>query len=453
MPLTHTTQNEDAGVAPGACRPVPTRTSRREISETIARAFCNCMGKYKVSEEDCRGIFVEVANVVFDQDWKLESDLAGETKAVSADGKKRRRVADSLDNVFPSRSALRTWMEAAAILNLQFVATLLKNKPDDLVATMGFDDGKKAAGHRIFDIKATHLTMKNTTTGLRENYTTGYLANANHTPAAAAENLQCTINMLAILAGCTPDEIKDALDFWMSDRAGDVEPTLDFLGIEDAKRIKCCAHILLCIDEAIEKVLKGKERKIGIASLFFVSNAKFNLAHFKGSVLMAGQIALTKMLSPSHAKDSMSLYRSFTEYLAKKDRKNEFKGFVSNRFGRRADTCVTFLEYEEDLKRFFKEQVDTGNNMLWAAVGAYIKNDWFSESCVLYRHFAEDIIYPLMDVLGIDNHKDTPNQDRSWRGVRDFFRNTLSDLEQKRETLTATGVVTTNAPCHLAHSF
>ena len=40
------------------------------------------MGKYKVSEEDCRGIFVEVANVVFDQDWKLESDLAGETKAV-----------------------------------------------------------------------------------------------------------------------------------------------------------------------------------------------------------------------------------------------------------------------------------------------------------------------------------------------------------------------------------
>ena len=131
--------------------------------------------------------------MVFDQDWKLESDLAGETKAVSADGKKRRRVADSLDNVFPSRSALRTWMEAAAILNLQFVATLLKNKPDDLVATMGFDDGKKAAGHRIFDVKATHLTMKNTTTGLRENYTTGYLANANHPPAAAVGGLLCSV--------------------------------------------------------------------------------------------------------------------------------------------------------------------------------------------------------------------------------------------------------------------
>jgi hypothetical protein len=38
--------------------------------------------------------------------------------------------------------------------------------------------------------------------------------------------------MLAILAGCTQDEIKDSLGFWMSNRAGDVEPTLD---IQDKK--------------------------------------------------------------------------------------------------------------------------------------------------------------------------------------------------------------------------
>ena len=169
----------------------------------------------------------------------------------------------------------------------------------------------------------------------------------------AAGNIKCTIEMLAILAGYTQDEIKDSLDFWMSDRAGDVEPTLDILGVEKNKRIKCCAHILLCIDEAIEKVIKRKERKIGVGKLLHVPNAKFDAEHMKGSVLLSGQIALAKMLSPSHAKEGVSLYSSFTAFLKDRDRKNEFKGFTSNRFGRRADTAVTFLDIKEDLQVFF----------------------------------------------------------------------------------------------------
>ena len=212
------------------------------------------MGKFKVSEEDCRGMFVEIANTVFNQAWVLESDFS-ETEKVDedVDGKKRRRVTLDLALQFPSRGSLRTWMEAAAVLNLRHVALLLKHKPDSVVATLGLDDATKAAGYKTYDVKASHLTLKSKDTEKRDVYTTGYMENASHSPEDAAANIKCTIEMLAILAGCTQDEIKDSLDFWMSDRAGDVEPTLDILGVEKNKRIRCCAHILLCIDEAINR--------------------------------------------------------------------------------------------------------------------------------------------------------------------------------------------------------
>jgi hypothetical protein len=400
------------------------------------------MGKFKVSEEDCRGMFVEIANTVFDQAWVLESDFSGTDKVEEgAEGKKRRRVNRDLTLQFPARRSLRDWMEAAAVLNPRHVALLLKHKPGSVVSTLGVDDATKAAGHKTYDVKATHLTLKDKDTGNRDVYTTGYMENSSHSPEAAAENMQCTIEMLAILGHCTPDEIKDALDFWMSDRAADVDPTLDILGVEEKKRIKCCAHILLCIDEAIEKVIRRKERKIGTGKLLHVPNAKFDAEHMKGSVLMSGQIALAKMLSPSHAKEGVSLYSSFTAFLEDRDQKNKFKGFTSNRFGRRADTAVAFREVKAELQVFFDEQVDMGQNMLWAAVGAYVKSDWFNECNSAYQDIAEWLIYPLMDILGIDQHADAPDQDRTWSGVRNFFRKVLPDLEVKRKRLANTGLL------------
>ena len=85
----------------------------------------------------------------------------------------------------------------------------------------------------------------------------------------------------------------------------------------------------------------------------------------------------------------MSLYSSFTAFLKDRDRKNEFKGFTSNRFGRRADTAVTFLDIKEDLQVFFDEQVDMGQNMLWAAVGSYVKSDWFNKFNSACRDISE----------------------------------------------------------------
>jgi hypothetical protein len=152
------------------------------------------MGKFKVSEEDFRGMFIEIANTVFNQAWVLESDFP-ETEKVDedVDEKKRRRVTLDLALQFPSRRSLRTWMEAAAVLNLRHVALLLKHKPGSAVATLGLDDATKAAGHKTHDVKASHLTLKSKDTGKRDAHTTGYMENASHSPEDVAANIKYTI--------------------------------------------------------------------------------------------------------------------------------------------------------------------------------------------------------------------------------------------------------------------
>jgi hypothetical protein len=189
-----------------------------------------------------------------------------------------------------------------------------------------------------------------------------------------------------------------------------------------------------------EKVIKRKERKVGMGKLLHVPNAKFSAEHVKESVLLSGQIALAKILSPSRAKEGVSLHSPFTALLKDRDRKNEFKGFTSNRFGRRADTAVAFFDIKEDLQAFFDEQVDMGQNMLWAAVGSRVKSDWFNKCNSARRDTSEWLVHPLMDTLGIDQHKDAPNQDRTWRGVRSLFREAPLDLEVKRKRLVSTSL-------------
>ena len=49
--------------------------------------------------------------------------------------------------------------------------------------------------------------------------------------------------------------------------AGDADTMLDELGVDDEKRLKCNAHILLCIDNAIDKTFKDMETLIGVSKL------------------------------------------------------------------------------------------------------------------------------------------------------------------------------------------
>ena len=81
------------------------------------------------------------------------------------------------------------------------------------------------------------------------------------------------LKRLAILAGedgkaYTLDDVLSHIDFWMSDRASDADALLEKLGIDVDKRLKCCGHICLTVDEAMEYVFK-QVRNINTKKLLF----------------------------------------------------------------------------------------------------------------------------------------------------------------------------------------
>ena len=106
------------------------------------------------------------------------------------------------------------------------------------------------------------------------------------------------------------------------------------------------------------------------------------------SIHTLGQIAIAKLLSPSHASHSVSLY---TEYKGWMDLQYidhcGFKGFVSNRFGRIAEIAKEFVTWT----------VDKNSNRLILAVSVYIQNDWFIMCSKVYAEIGEIIIFPTIE--------------------------------------------------------
>ncbi|ESO92790.1 hypothetical protein LOTGIDRAFT_162271 [Lottia gigantea] len=191
------------------------------------------------------------------------------------------------------------------------VARHLLNKGDDVI-TVGLDDTTKAAGHRLFDIKTDSITITQAS-GEKRLLTTGYLENASHAGKAGAEAYNFNLQCLAILAGSSVDEIKSNIDFWMTDRAADCSKMLTILGIEPAKFLKCCAHLLLCIDHSIDKTFRDTEQITGFDKLINASKILHSTSY---SLHTLGLIALAKLMSPSHASHSVSLHNQFKEWLA-----------------------------------------------------------------------------------------------------------------------------------------
>ena len=144
---------------------------------------------------------------------------------------------------------------------------------------------------------------------------------------------------MSVLTNNTYHEILAMVDFFMTDRAGDSDVMLDELGVADKKRLKCNAHVLLAVDGALDKVFKDVESIVGVSNLIGRGESHvFNSP--KNSVLYLGLLAVAKILSPSHSTESISLFTDYTKFLSKitdesgKAVRNEFKGFISNRFGR-----------------------------------------------------------------------------------------------------------------------
>jgi hypothetical protein len=87
---------------------------------------------------------------------------------------------------------------------------------------------------------------------------------------------------------------------------------LEELGVSEERRLKCNAHILLAIDNALNKTFSAVEMNIGIEKLIS-TDAAHVFSSSKDSIWILGLIALAKLLSPSH--ESISLYTQYQGWL------------------------------------------------------------------------------------------------------------------------------------------
>ena len=109
-------------------------------------------------------------------------------------------------------------------------------------------------------------------------------------------------------------------------------------------------HIILGVDYACDKVFRDIEQKIGIQKLLKVSAGEKVFTSPSTSVHTLVQIALAKLLSPSHAAHSIYLYNEYTAWMEVKGRDHTgFKGFVANRLGRIAEIAQEYLAQRQSI--------------------------------------------------------------------------------------------------------
>ena len=166
---------------------------------------------------------------------------------------------------------------------------------EEKVVSYGSDDTIKAAGNKRLDMKTAHITIigKNKE---RDSYTSGFYENISHCGKDAAEIVRFDIKKMAILTGNSYDEMFSMIDFFMNDRSSDGNTMLDDLGVEEMKRLKCNAHILLASDVAIDKVFRDMETVIGLSKL--IQQDASHVFNSVNSIWYLGLIAIAKLLSP-----------------------------------------------------------------------------------------------------------------------------------------------------------
>ena len=269
-------------------------------------------------------------------------------------------------------------------------------KANQQVVTYGTDDTTKAAGNKKFDMKTNHITIIGEDMK-RETFTSGYYQNISHKGIHAADTIRHDIAKMAVLTENTYEEMIDMFDFFMSDRAGDADTMLDDLDIAEERRLKCNAHILLAVDNAMDKVFKDTETLIGVSHLISESAAHVFNSN-KSSIWFLGLIAFAKLLSPSHNKESISLYTEYTKFLRDDPERTKeilkgFKGFQGNRFGRIGEISSTIVKHDTIVKEFFDKMVDQHANKLVLAVYAYQRSHWFILCCEIAAKFYKEVRY------------------------------------------------------------
>ena len=58
----------------------------------------------------------------------------------------------------------------------------------------------------------------------------------------------------------------------------------------------------------------------------------------------------------------------------------------------------------------------------------YIQNDWFQLHAKVYAELGDILIFPIMDLMGLDDRKLSTNDERSWVGGQKFFETKITEL-------------------------
>ena len=204
---------------------VKIRTGRRTLNEALVRCIVQCESEFKVSHVDISGIIVRSANMIFGQNWQIssdenvdEDDEANQSDDDSGDEntatsstiliRKRKSVGD-LTYIFPSKRCISMYLQDAYLLNMRHVASYLTNEGDNVI-TVGLDDTTKAAGRKMYDIKADHITVHEPEG--KKSLTTGFMESISHSGEDNAATYEEKLKILAILGDYTLDEINE-VDF------------------------------------------------------------------------------------------------------------------------------------------------------------------------------------------------------------------------------------------------
>ena len=139
----------------------------------------------------------------------------------------------------------------------------------------------------------------------RKIMTTGYSENITHSGAGGTAAYERKLKCLSVQADCDVEYIKSSIDFWMSHRDGDCASLLENLGITEENILKCSAHIILGVDHAVDKVFTNTEQNNGVIAGEKVFSSPGSSIH------TLAIIAISKILSPSHALYSISLYNEY----------------------------------------------------------------------------------------------------------------------------------------------
>ena len=229
---------------------IKARDGYRKMNVKLMEVLMVLVSTFKVSENKAAACLQMVLNTLCNQSLLLPNPKVVEMEDNPSSA--RKWTVGDLTHTLPTPQTIHNWIEDGAILSLWHVADEMKvaSEKSNAATTLGTDDTVKAQGFRRADVKTGHVTIIEQQEGkkVRSNYSLGYYPNISHSGSDSAITVNTVLDMLAVVSDSEPGEVKELIDWFQGDRAGDNLVMLQELGIKEEKTVKCNAHITLAIE-------------------------------------------------------------------------------------------------------------------------------------------------------------------------------------------------------------